>query len=266
MPPVDDRSLWTWLVPNPTATGDQLEAAAAEHNVVAASRERMFLAAIAHILEDEYGLRQSIRGNRPIDAAGDPVPLYTYPATHYLDGLDWSWSDVFEFGAGYSTVWWGGRARSVTAVDTDVNWAEAIQSRVPSDVTVTGVAEADLPQALDKMSRGFDVIAIDCAANRYDAAEVAVRHLNPGGAILLDNSEWYYNTAGLLRDAGLIEIDFPGFKPTEFYASVTSLFLRPDFRPRPRRLPHPPYPIGGKRRHRAAPQSWDVPSTPPRRP
>jgi len=258
---IDRRSLWTWLVPQPDITAAQIEEAAAEHNVVAVPPERVFLASVAHILEEQYGLARSIRERQPVDAGGQPLPLYTYPAIHYLDTLDWSDADIFEFGAGFSTLWWATRSKTITAVDTDPAWADLLRQRAPAQVRVATVAEREIQTALEAHG-SFDVIAIDCAANRFEVARAAVGHLKPGGIILLDNSEWYYNTAALLRDASLIQVDFAGFKPTEFYTSVTSLFIGPGFRARPKHLPHPPYPLGGKQRHRARPQAWDLPATP----
>ena len=32
--------------------------------------------------------------------------MYTYPCYEYLNSIDWTGADVFEYGTGFSTVWW----------------------------------------------------------------------------------------------------------------------------------------------------------------
>jgi hypothetical protein len=78
--------------------------------------------------------------------------------------------------------------------------------------------------------------------------------LRPGGFIILDNSEWYPNTAEYLRSLDLIEVDMFDFRALRHYRTATSLFLHPDFRPRPLAKRMPAVPIGG----RGIPiQGWD---------
>ncbi len=49
--------------------------------------------------------------------------------------------------------------------------------------------------------------------------------------IILDNSDWYKNTAKLLRDKlDLIEVDFHGFGPINNYTWTTSIFFSRNFR------------------------------------
>jgi len=72
--------------------------------------------------------------------------------------------------------------------------------------------------------QGYDVIVIDGIC-RYDCARVAVGRVREGGLVVLDNSDWYPNTAKLLREAGLIQVDFSGLGPINYYSWTTSLFL-----------------------------------------
>jgi len=239
---VRDTSLWTSLVFNPGVTDAQKDAVRTAHHVVVAPNERIMSASASYILEEKYGFARAAREERPVDADGRPIPLYIYPTLHYLDGLDWSESDIFEFGAGHSTLWWAERARSVTSAETDDGWARHLRDKLPENTTVVQVAERDLVRSLRDQGKSFDVIIVDCAANRYLAAAAALECLSPSGVILLDNSEWYPNTADMLRRSDLLEIDFAGFKPTQSSTAVTSLFLRAAFRPRPRNAMHPPPP------------------------
>jgi len=253
------RMLWSWLAPAPNAGPAQHAAAEAALNVIALPRERMFAESVAHIVNDLYGYRESVRLSRPVDGAGKPLPLYTYPAIHYLDSLDWSAADVFEFGSGNSTLWWAARARSVTSVENNPAWYAELSAQLPDSARVILETARPLGRAMPQDGMAYQAIVVDCGDNRYAAAEAAVGRLADDGILVLDNAEWYPQTTALLRNAGLIEIDFAGLKPSEFHTSVTSLFLKPGFRPKPKGARLPDYPIGGKRRHETAPQPWDVP-------
>lgn len=80
--------------------------------------------------------------------------------------------------------------------------------------------------------------------------------LKSGGLVILNNSDWYPNTAKVLRDHGLIQVDYPDFRPDHWYRCNTSLFLHPKFRPKPfdGRLLRPV--LGGK--DLAATSRWDL--------
>lgn len=161
----------------------------------------------------------------PVAPDGQPVPWITYPAMDFLDTLDLSEASVFEYGSGASTVWWAARARFVAAVEFDRTWH--------AKVCALGFLNAEVRLCQDKQryplviadfQRGFDVVVID-GAERYRCAEQALANLNPGGLIVLDNTEWYPNTAAMLRAHDLLQIDFSGFGPLNAFPWVTSIFL-----------------------------------------
>lgn len=56
-------------------------------------------------IQHEYGYDLSARTNSCVDADGDPIPWYTYPAIEYLAGLSFTGKDVWEYGCGNSTKW-----------------------------------------------------------------------------------------------------------------------------------------------------------------
>jgi hypothetical protein len=179
----------------------------------------------------------------PVDGRGNFVPWLTYPMIEFLDGLDFSELSVFEFGSGGSTMFWAARAKEVVCVELDSGWASRVAAMVPKNVRVlhepNGHAYADTPIQL---GRTFDVIVVD-GAERFRSAQNAIRCLAPGGMIILDNAEWYPNSAALLSAAGLIEVSFSGFPPINAFPSTSSAFLSRDFAiPRLRRGP----PVGGR--------------------
>lgn len=169
------------------------------------------------------------RNGFPVSGKGEYQPWLTYPLIEYLVGLDFSQKRVFEFGAGASTLFWSKRAAEVVSVEFDFEWFLALKDRIPGNVSLfyesNGELYAGKILALDV---NFDVIVVD-GAERYRSAQLAITKLSPGGMIILDNAEWYPNTADLLKRSGLIEIRFSGFSPVNAFTSTSSVFLHREF-------------------------------------
>ena len=165
---------------------------------------------------------------------------------------------MLEIGAGSSTAFWTKLTKSVLSLETNASWAETVRKQALANNEVRATTDTTVARDMLDLKRNFDIIVIDPAANRYRCGVSALKMLNPGGFIILDNSDWYPNTARLLREADLIQVDFHDFRPNHHFRCTASLFLHRDFRPKPKadRLPLPP--IGGKD---VAPQNtWDRPN------
>lgn len=250
------QEFWT-QVKLPDQSPDTLAEARGHLGLIEAPRDAIWLASLVKIIAVDYGYVESIRRSASVWGDGAPIPMYTYSLIEYLRALDFSQSDVLEFGAGESTKFWAARARSVTALENDAGWIEKLKEAAAPNVTI--VHASDMPAAFRALNRAFDIIIVDCKANRFDCAEAATERLAPGGMVILDNADWYPNTAKLLREADLIQVDFPGLRPGRAHACVTSLFLHRAFVARPAAGVLPLAPAGGKPR---PPGPWDRPSKP----
>ena len=183
-------------------------------------------------LERKYGHWRSAWRRESVDATGRPLPWYTYPAIEYLGQLDVSDWEIFEFGSGNSTLYWASRCRRVTSVEDDPDWHRTLVAKIPANVTYLFESEpARYARAVARPGHGYDCIVVDGSA-RKECADAALEHLKPTGLIILDNADWFPETAALLRNAGLIEVDFHGFGPINGYSWTTSLFLAHGFRPK----------------------------------
>jgi hypothetical protein len=140
----------------------------------------------ARILCFSYGHLNSVSKKRSIDAKGEPIPWYTYPAIEYIKQLDFSDKSVFEYGAGNSTVLW-----SRIAGRFDV-------------IVIDGPARA---------------------LTRLKCCRAARDYLNEGGLIILDNSDWLPESAAFLRSTGLLQVDMTGFAPLNAHTRTTSFFF-----------------------------------------
>jgi hypothetical protein len=192
-------------------------------------------------LEHEHGHAASRQCQMPVDRNAQPLPWYTYPAIQYLSQLDLRDRDAFEFGSGNGSLFWAARVRSLTSVESDRAWHELIESRKLANQQVMLVEDlGEYPHAVEKEQRKYDLIIVDGKRRRL-CAQTAIRCLAEDGMIILDNADWYPKTAALLRDAGLIQIDFSGYGPVNNYTWTTSLFLRSAVKLRPLgdRMPQP---------------------------
>jgi hypothetical protein len=184
-------------------------------------------------LERRYGHYRTAKLGACVDADGAPIPWYTYPALEYLRQLDFSGCDVFEFGSGNSTLYWGARCRRLFSVEDDPAWHKAVAPKIAANTIYMFEPDADrYVTAIARSGARFDGIAIDGSV-RKRCAEIAVNFLKPGGLVILDNSDWFPNTAALLRQAGLIQVDMHGFGPINAYTWTTSLFLQRGFGMKP---------------------------------
>ncbi len=209
---------------------------------VAGDTQPRHLVGVTKRLMLDYGYVRSLRGGAPVQGKGDPVPWYTFPAIEYLQGLDLSGRRVFEFGAGNSTLFWQARAASVVSVETDPEWYEQLRPRIAANGTLILCHDRDEYLAEITRHEPFDVIVVD-GLWRKPTARAALRHLAPGGMIVLDNADWFPHSHAVLREAGLVEIDLHGLGPIGRYAWTTSIFLDrgADFWS----TAGPPTPIGG---------------------
>src|SRR4051812_38433389 len=64
---------------------------------------------------EKIGWAESAISGRPVDGNGDPLPWYSYPCSAFLKGRINKRMHVFEFGSGYSTLWWAKRVATVTS-------------------------------------------------------------------------------------------------------------------------------------------------------
>lgn len=177
----------------------------------------------------KYGWLKALRTGRPVDANGDPLPWITYPAIDFLSQFDFSEADVFEWGSGFSTIWWAKRCSRITTVETSATWIPYIRALLPEKVELlTPAFASDLEAAalVEHRIAQFDVIVIDNNGPfRRHCAQVAPERLSPGGMIILDNSDQCLEAAAALRKQGLTQIDFTGFIPGGGYAHTTSIFF-----------------------------------------
>ncbi len=185
---------------------------------------------IRHSAVVGHGWLLSRRRGLPIDKDGAPLPWYTYPAIAFLIARLPSEIDVFEYGCGYSTLWWTRRARSVISVEHAGPWAQTIRQMADPNVRVIEMPtgrEEDYAATIASTGMEFDVVVVD-GENREGCLKIAPENLKSDGIIILDNSERpaYRDGISNLCSKGFRRVDFIGMGPINTYDWTTSIFYR----------------------------------------
>jgi hypothetical protein len=176
----------------------------------------------------ESGWLESLREEKPVDKSGAPIPWYSYPAIEFLEPRLRPDFRVFEYGSGWSTVWWAERSASVASVEHDPAWYEQVRTRLPANA---GVAlrydAAGYVGEIDKAGGEFDVVIID-GEHRNQCARAAAARVRASGAIVFDNADRREYTEGVrhLSESGWLRVDFFGLIPCYAYKNCTSVFFR----------------------------------------
>lgn len=207
----------------------------------------------SRLLARDFGQVGSARRWACTDRQGEPIPWYTYPAIEYLTQLDFREKTLFEYGSGYSSMFWAKRCKSIVAVEDDQKWFDKVAAKLPANARYDLiVAKTDYVAAIERHGHPFDVIVID-GSHRYECAVAARPKLAADGLIIVDNSDWLPRVTRFLRDTDLIQVDMAGFGPINRYTWTTSLFLSRSIRIAPRLDRLPAAGIGSK----ILPDTWN---------
>jgi hypothetical protein len=181
---------------------------------------------IINLLEEKYGHLNSVKERKPVDANKQPIPWYTYPAIEYLSQLYLKDKEVFEFGSGNSSLFWARKAKKVYSVENDFEWYKMVcRSKLPNQEIILAKDESEYINSILNIQKKFYLIIVD-GKYRFQCSKVALDCLDTNGFIILDNSERHPKTAKLLKQSGLIPIDFFGLGPINYYCWTTSIYLK----------------------------------------
>lgn len=120
------------------------------------------------------------------------IPWYVPKANRMIMARDWKGCTCFEYGAGYSTIWYARHFMHVYAVEHQPEWlAKVTRLVVPYDnVTLFNCPDPeDYVRAIDEAGVDcFDLISVD-GVHRNESFLYAAERLRPGGFLVLDNTD-----------------------------------------------------------------------------
>jgi len=154
-----------------------------------------------------------------------PFPLLTYSFMDFIESHDTSDFSLIEFGSGNSTLYFEKKFKNLISFETNKEWYEKIKRQLIK-------TKYQLIESVDLEDGKFEIninpektfVLIDAACNRYKITDCLLKKIKPN-FIILDNSEWYRNTAKLIIKESYFEVPFWGYKNTEHWESCTSLFI-----------------------------------------
>jgi len=111
-------------------------------------------------------------------ANGLIMPWYTLPTLQWLEKQDVKNWEVFEYGAGYSTIWWRLSCECIDSVDHNSGWAKAMGARHSSEKQdyIDGYL----------FGRYFDCIIVD-GEWRDECVSYSRDYVKSGGYMIVDN-------------------------------------------------------------------------------
>lgn len=171
------------------------------------------------------GWRRSFRRSQSVGPADEPLPWATYPFLRFIAGRLDRHLRIFEYGCGFSTLYYAARVKEVIAVEHSLKWSQWLAPKVQSGARI--IRRDPGPGYIREILKHgeFDVVIID-GLNREECAEVALEALSPSGVIVWDDAE-RYRAAELLCPLGFREMPFWGMSPIVIHESCTSVFYRP---------------------------------------
>jgi len=181
----------------------------------------------------------------------------TFRAIRWLNAYLRPHMDLFEYGAGGSTMFFAKRVRAVVSIESDPSWHDLVARALrdagisncdlrlfpaeplPSDGVAGGpqgdpyVAqeavgyrfEAYVRSIDEYPDRSFDLVSVDGYA-RPACILHAIPKVRPGGYLLLDNADWGIYSPIMARLAQFPRADFVGvgpFRPMGWQTSVWRL-------------------------------------------
>jgi hypothetical protein len=174
------------------------------------------------------GWLQSLQAGRPVDRQGAPIPWMNYGAIDFIGAKITADMRVFEWGAGFSSLWFAKHVKEVISIEENVAWYRELKPQLPSNVALMCLpARDDYVRAIRTTTGEFDVIVID-GVHRNECASESISRLSANGMVVFDNSDGsdYDSSMAMFNQAGFLRIDFWGLIPSYLYKNCTSILFR----------------------------------------
>ncbi len=193
---------------------------------------------------DLNGYENSIKKGLPVNISGNPYPWFTYPLINFLEQFNFTDKKIFEWGSGNSSLYFAAKCFSIISIESSAKWFQHVKDNKLQNQEILLRNNKEYVNSIEEFDQSFDVIIID-ADFRIECAKKAPSKLNKGGLIVLDNSDWFPEACEILRNAGLIQIDFYGFGPINTYTWCSSIFFDEHFQFKTLQTRQPTFAIGG---------------------
>lgn len=181
-----------------------------------------------------------------IDSESNPIPWWSYPAIKFIENRIKPDMDVFEFGAGYSTLWLSKKVRSVISVENNFEWYSLLKNQQTDNVQFVYSAfdlnkeygeitflplsktNNNYSNEIKQFDKFYDIIIID-GVDRNNCIKESLNYLKDGGVIIVDNlelKELMQDAIELIYDSGFKLLDFWGLSAGIAHETGTGIFYK----------------------------------------
>jgi precorrin-6B methylase 2 len=175
------------------------------------------------------GWISSYISRKPVDSSGKPIPWMNYATVDFLNKRLKQDHDLFEWGSGFSTLYFADKCSTVTSIEYDKSWYELIKTQVPSNAEIIYQAYGHpaYSEAINRGDKKYNLIVVDgrervkCFSNCFD-------HLKDDGVVILDDSsrDKYKDAYNIGKELGFKHLDIIGLKPRSHRVHQTTFFYR----------------------------------------
>lgn len=126
---------------------------------------------------------------------GEVYPWLNETAFDLIEQWKMSEWDVFEYGSGWSTIWWAMRCRNVVSVESDQSFYGYMKTEIEKfhnvDYrfrTMVPCSDCEYVQAINESNGVYDLVIID-GRNRVLCTKEVLTHLKPTSVVIFDNTD-----------------------------------------------------------------------------
>lgn len=180
----------------------------------------------------DIGWFEAFKSKRSINNKFKPVPWVTYPFIDFIEKRLNKTLKVFEYGSGFSSLFYSEYVLQVTSVEHNAVWYQKMKKIIPENVELI-FRDDDIDglycKAVNLKGEVYDLIIVD-ANDRVNCTKQALTALSDKGVVILDDSdrEEYQEAFDIMAQNKYREITFWGISPGYFNRKATTVFYRPD--------------------------------------
>ena len=180
----------------------------------------------------QKGFHLSVRKKLPVNKEGEPLPWMNYSIIDFLTDRLNTDMDLFEYGCGFSTLFFQKRVKTVTSVESHHGWYKKMSSVAAGNVKIIYCPDDEndrsYAESINKSEGNFDVILVD-GKDRVNCMKNAAEKLKENGVILLDDSDRQQYAEGFefMKEMGFRKLNFRNLKPAAIDTHQTTLFYKP---------------------------------------
>lgn len=177
------------------------------------------------------GWLMSARLGKPVDASGNYVPWMNHAAIEFLSERLGNDMRLFEYGSGYSTLYFARLVGQVHSVEYDLGWLATIRKDIPQNATVSFVeydpANGTYSQSIHASGEQYDVVVVD-GRDRVRCMREAVQAVSPDGVVILGDSQRdkYREAHSYMREHGFKSLHFSGLTSLGCNTERSTVFYR----------------------------------------